>query len=273
MITRRDFVTQGISVGFALAAGPISALTINTDLKGITAGDIKIPQGTETIPGYWAMPQGKGPFPVLIVVHEIFGLHEHIRDVCRRFAKRGVLAVAPYLYFRQGDVVSMKDINEIIEKVVSKVSMDQVCSDIDATIAFVKQSGKGNLAKTSITGFCWGGATTWLYSSRHPELKAGVAWYGPLVNPDPKRPSPVTIAPTLKVPVLGLYGGKDGHITPDHVKAMEAALSQGSSGSKIIVYPDAPHGFNADYRDSYRKADSEAATKEMFSWLKSHGAV
>jgi carboxymethylenebutenolidase len=270
--TRRDFVASGISLGFAAAVGPISALAISTDSKGLLAGDTRILVGSESIPGYWASPKTKGPHPIIIVCHEIFGVHEHIRDVCRRFAKQGFLALAPDLYSRYGDVTKMKEIDEIVSKVVSKVSMDQVFRDLDAAIAHA-QKHDGDPNRMSITGFCWGGRTVWLYASRNSNLKAGVAWYGPLVSANATQEAPVQIAAKLKVPVLGLYGGKDTHILPDHVHQMEEALKKGNSDSKIVVYPESPHGFFADYRDTYRKMDAEDGWKKALSWLKEHKAV
>ncbi len=270
-LSRRDFVATGIKAGFAAAVYPLSAFTLTTDTIGLVAGDVSIESFDRKIPAYWAMPVGKGPFPSVIVVHEIFGVHEHIKDLCRRFAKKGFLAIAPYLYSRQGEVVSLKDIPEII-KVVSKVERAQVTKDLDATMTYIEKSGKADMKRVSITGFCWGGATTWLYAANHPKIKAGAAWYGPLQAKTEGAESPLSIAATLKVPVLGLYGGQDANIPQDQVHEMETSLKKGSSGSKIIVYPDSPHGFNADYRESYRKKDADAAWSEMLSWFKKHHA-
>ena len=191
--TRREFVVSSLAAGFALAVQPVSADTITTDTKGLEAGEVKIPVGKdETIPAYRAMPEKGGPFPTVLVVQEIFGVHEHIKDICRRFAKLGYLAVAPELYARQGDVSKIKDFKEIISKVVSKVPDKQVMDDLDATVAWAKKSGKADTDKLGITGFCWGGRIVWLYAAHNPNLKAGVAWYGRLINkPDelhPKNP-------------------------------------------------------------------------------------
>ncbi len=266
-------MTSGLKAGFALAVYPLSAFTISTDAKGLVAGDISIPSFDRKIPGYWAMPEGKGPFPTVVVVHEIFGLHEHIRDLCRRLAKKGFLAVAPYLYSRQGDVMHMKEVNDIINKVIFKVIRSEVNQDLDATIKFAEASKKADANRLSMTGFCWGGATTWLYAARNPQLKAGAAWYGPLTARIAGQESPITIAPMLKVPVLGLYGAKDDHISQASIKEMEEALKKGTSGSKIIVYPDAGHGFNADYRDSYVRKDADGAWARMLDWFKTHHAT
>ena len=240
-LSRREFVTVGLTAGFALAVGPISAFALSTPTDGLEVGEIPIPvTHNQAMPGYWAMPKGKGPFPVLLVCHEIFGVHEHIRDVCRRFAQQGFLAVAPYLYFRQGDVTKMKDIPQIIGEVVSKVTPPQVMSDLDATVAFIKKSGKGNLSHLGVTGFCWGGRMTWLYAAHNSRVKAGVAWYGPLVGDPGSGQMPVDIAAKLTVPVLGLYGGKDGHILPDHVKNGRGAEKRGRAAprlSSILTLP------------------------------------
>src|SRR5947209_15989891 len=180
--SRRDFVVTSLAAGFALAVQPVSAETITTDAKGLEAGEVKIPTKDGEMPAYRAMPDKGGPFPVVLVVQEIFGVHEHIKDVCRRFAKLGYLAVAPELFARQGDVSKLTDIKDILSKVVSKVPDEQVMSDLDATVAWAKKSGQGDTAKLGITGFCWGGRIVWLYAAHSKELKAGVAWYGRLVG-------------------------------------------------------------------------------------------
>jgi carboxymethylenebutenolidase len=270
-LSRRDFVTTAVRAGFALAVYPLAATALATDDQGLDAGAIQIPAGDRAIPGYWAMPAGKKKLPTVIVCHEIFGLHEHIRDVCRRFAKLGMLAVAPDLFVRQGDVTKVAQISA---QVVSKVPLAQVMSDLDATVAFATRSGKAAPAHLGITGFCWGGRTVWMYAAHNPQLKAGVAWYGPLIGTTGVWPqAPIDIADKLTVPVLGLYGGKDSHITQEHIKQMEAALARGKSGSKILIYPDAPHGFFADYRDSYRKADATEAFGQLEGWFKRHGVT
>ncbi|HEY9820737.1 MAG TPA: dienelactone hydrolase family protein, partial [Candidatus Sericytochromatia bacterium] len=258
--TRRKFIiTSTLAAGFALAVHPISAEVITTDTKGLVAGAVKIPVADGEIPAYRAMPATGENFPVVLVVQEIFGVHEHMQDICRRFAKLGYLAIAPELFARQGDVSQMSDIQEIISKVVSKVPDAQVMSDLDATVAWAQKSAKGNTDKMGITGFCWGGRITWLYSAHNPKVKAGVAWYGRLVSESkPLTPkNPIDIAPELKVPILGLYGASDNGIPVSTVDQMREALKGGSSGSEIIVYPDTPHGFYADYRPSYRKEQAE----------------
>jgi carboxymethylenebutenolidase len=274
--TRRKFIIAStLAAGFALAVHPISAEVITTDTKGLVAGVVKIPVADGEIPAYRAMPATGENFPVVLVVQEIFGVHEHIQDICRRFAQLGYLAIAPELYARQGDVSKISDIQEIISKVVSKVPDAQVMSDLDATVAWAQKSAKGNTDKMGITGFCWGGRITWLYSAYNPKVKAGVAWYGRLVSESkPLTPkNPIDIAAELKVPVLGLYGGSDEGIPVSTVEQMREALKGGSSGSEIIVYPDTPHGFNADYRPSYRKEQAEDGWKRLQAWFKKYGVA
>jgi carboxymethylenebutenolidase len=274
--SRRKFiVVTTLSAGFALAVHPIFAQVIKTDSQGLVAGEVKIPVQDGEIPAYRAMPATGDNFPVVLVVQEIFGVHEHIQDICRRFAKLGYLAIAPEMFARQGDVSKMSDIQEIISKVVSKVPDAQVMSDLDATVAWAQKSSKGNIDKLGITGFCWGGRITWLYSAYNPKVKSGVAWYGRLVSDStPLTPKhPVDIATDLKVPVLGLYGGSDEGIPVATVEKMRKALKAGNSGSEIIVYPDTPHGFHADYRPTYRKEQAEDGWKRLQAWFKKNGVA
>ncbi|MCS7080567.1 MAG: dienelactone hydrolase family protein [Chloracidobacterium sp.] len=280
-LTRRHFVLTSLAAGFALAAQPISAQTIITDTKGITTGEVAIPNADIKFPAYQAMPERGKAFPVVIVIHEIFGVHEYIKDICRRLAKVGYMAIAPELFARQGDVSKLESIGDIISKVVSKVPDAQVLSDLASCIAYAAKTGRGDIERLGITGFCWGGRMTWLFAAFEPKIRAAVAWYGALVanprnnpdfKPDPMRlVFPIDIAPELKTPVLGLYGGKDQGIPLETVERMREALAKGKSGSKIIVYPEAPHGFHADYRPSYRKEDAQAAWQEMLAWFKRHG--
>jgi carboxymethylenebutenolidase len=274
--TRREFVVTSLAAGFALAVQPVSAETITTDTKGLEAGEVKVPVGGDhTIPAYRAMPATGGPSPVILVVQEIFGVHEHIKDLCRRLAKVGYLAIAPELYARQGDVSKMEDIREIISKVVSKVPDKQVMDDLDATVAYVKKSGKGDTAKLGVTGFCWGGRIVWLYAAHNPHLKAGVAWYGRIVGkPDELHPkNPIDLVSDLKAPVLGLYGAADQGIPVDTVEQMRKALKDADKPGEIVLYPDTPHGFNADYRPSYRKDKAEDGWKRMLEWFKKYGVA
>ena len=273
-LSRRGFVATSLAAGFALAAQPVSAETITTDTKGLTAGEVKIPVKGEEIPAYRAMPETGGPFPVVLVIQEIFGVHEHIKDVCRRFAKLGCLAIAPELYARQGDVSKLENFGEIF-KVVSKVPDEQVMSDLDATVAWAKASGKADPAKLAITGFCWGGRIVWLYSARNPAVKAGVAWYGRLVGEaDELHPKhPIDVVESLNAPVLGLYGGDDQGIPVDTVDRMKEAIKKAGKPCEIMVYPDTPHAFFADYRPSYRKDQAEDGWKRLREWFKNHGVL
>jgi len=274
-VTRRGFVMTALATGFALAVRPVSAETVATDANGLTAGEVKVPTSDGSIPAYRALPARGGPFAVVIVVQEIFGVHEHIKDVCRRFAKLGYLAVAPELYARQGDVSKLSDINDIVTKVVSRVPDSQVMADLDATVAWAKQSGAGNVQRLGITGFCWGGRIVWLYAAHSAQLKAGVAWYGRLVGkPSETQPRhPIDVAGSLKAPVLGLYGGNDQGIPLETVEQMQKTLNAAGNPSQIIVYPDTPHGFHADYRPSYRKNQAQDGWKRLQSWFKQHGAA
>jgi carboxymethylenebutenolidase len=273
--SRRQFVVTTLSAGFALAVQPVAAQTITTDATSLTAGEVKIPVADGEIPAYRAMPASGGPFPVALVVQEIFGVHEHIKDICRRFAKLGFMGVAPELYARQGDVTKIADIKEILSNVVSKVSDTQVMSDLDATVQWAQKSGNGNVDKLGVTGFCWGGRIVWLYAAHNPRLKAGVAWYGRLVGQaielQPKNP--IEVAGALKAPVLGLYGGADQGIPNETVEQMRQALKAAGGRSEIVLYPEAPHGFHADYRPSYRKEAAEDGWKRLQEWFKKHGVA
>ena len=270
--SRRDFMVSSAAAGFALAVQPVCAQTmIVTDTDGLKAGDVMIPVADGEIPGYMARPaQGSG-FGVILVVQEIFGVHEHIKDVCRRLAKIGYLAVAPSLYHRQGDVSQMKDNKEIISKVVSKVPDAQVMSDLDATVAFAAKNG-GNAAKLGVTGFCWGGRITWLYTAHNPKVKAGVAWYGRLTSPknDMTPSHPLDLVAKINAPVLGLYGGADAGIPNDTVEKMQELLKQAGKPSEIVLYPDTPHAFHADYRPSYRKEQADDGWKRLTEWFRKH---
>jgi len=271
--TRREFVVTTLAAGFALAVQPVSAETITTDTTGLDAGEIKIPVKDGDIPGYRAMPASGGPFPVVLVVQEIFGVHEHIKDICRRLAKLGYFAVAPELYARQGDVSQLTDFKEIFAKVVSKVPDAQVLSDLDAAVAWAKESGKGDTAKLAITGFCWGGRIVWLYSAHNKDLKAGVAWYGRLVGDKeelhPKHP--LDVVSSLHAPVLGLYGAADQGIPVETVEKMRSAIKEFNQKSEIVLYPDTPHAFYADYRPNYRKEQADDGWKKMQEWFKKLG--
>jgi carboxymethylenebutenolidase len=271
--SRRGFVVTGLATGFALAVQPVSGQTIATDADGLVAGEVKIATKDGEIPAYRAQPEGAGPFPIVLVVQEIFGVHEHIKDICRRFAKLGCIAVAPELFARQGDVSNLKDFGEI-RKIVSKVPDDQVMSDLDAAVAFAKKS-KGDANRLGITGFCWGGPIFWLYTQHNPAGKAGVAWYGRLVGEaDELHPkSPVDLIDKLNAPILGLYGGADNGIPIDTIETMREAAKKAGKTAEIHVYPDTPHAFFADYRPSYRKAQAEDGWKRLQEWFKKHGVL
>jgi len=274
-LTRREFVITTLAAGFALAVRPVSAQTLTTDVTGLEAGEVKVPVADGELPAYRAMPATGGPFPTVLIVQEIFGVHEHIKDVCRRFAKMGYLAIAPALYARQGDVSQMADINEVISKVVAKVPDAQVMADLDATVRWAEQSSKGDIARLGITGFCWGGRIVWLYAAHSPQLKAGVAWYGRLVGQSSKLmpKHPIDVASTLKAPVLGLYGGADTGIPNETVEQMQKALKAAGSPSEIVLYPDTPHGFHADYRPSYHKEQAQDGWKRLQEWFRTYGVV
>ncbi|WP_341705565.1 dienelactone hydrolase family protein [Ferrovibrio sp.] len=270
--TRRGFVATTLISGFTVAAGPVMAQTvIKTDTAGLTAGPVKVPVAGGSMDAYAAMPATGGPFPVILVVQEIFGVHEHIQDVCRRFAKLGYLAIAADLYQRQGDMSKVTDVQGALA-IAGKVPDAQVMGDLDSCVAWAK-ANKGDTAKLGITGFCWGGRITWLYSAHNPAVKAGVAWYGRLVgNASELTPKhPVDVAAEMKAPVLGLYGSADQGIPVDTVKQMEDRLRAAGKPSQFIIYDGAPHAFHADYRPSYRKEAAEDGWKQAVAWFKRHG--
>jgi carboxymethylenebutenolidase len=273
-IDRRDFLKAALGTGFAAAVMPVSAETIKTDTVGLSAGTIHITVNGQQVPVYRAQPEGKTGLPVILVVSEIFGVHEHIADVARRFAKQGYLALAPDLFIRQGDALKEPNVADLIKNIVSKTPDADVMADLDATVAWAKANG-GNTDKLGITGFCWGGRITWLYAAHNPRVKAGVAWYGRLLgdsnNITPRHP--IDIAPTLKAPVLGLYGAKDQGIPLESIEKMKAALAQGSSKSTFVVYPNSGHAFHADYRPSYVEADAKDGWSRALAWFKAHGVA
>ena len=273
-LTRRQLVTATLTSGFALAVQPILAKTIQTTSEGLIAGAVQIPVASGAIPAYRAMPAKGGSFPIVLVIQEIFGVHEHMQDVCRRFAKLGYLAIAPELFIRQGDVAKLSSVDQI-RPIVAKVPDTQVLSDLDATVAWARQVSKGDAARLGITGFCWGGRITWLYAAHNPQVKAGVAWYGRLVGDrTPLQPQyPLDLVSLIKTPVLGLYGGQDTGIPVATVEQMRSAFKELSAPSEIIVYPEAPHAFFADYRPSYRQQPAEDGWKRLQAWFKQHGVA
>jgi len=272
--SRRGFVQATVGSGFAAAVLPVTAQTISTDTAGLEAGPVSIPVGDFKMPGYRAKPAGKGPFPVVLVASEIFGVHEHIADVCRRLAKLGYLAVAPELFARQGNAGSYTEVGKLISEVVAKASDAQVCADLDATVAWAAADG-GDTARLGITGFCWGGRTTWIYAAHNARVKAGVAWYGPVARSYYPGDKTVTErAGEIKSAVLGLYGAADGGIPVDTLTQLEAALkAAGNMACEFVVYPDTPHAFHADYRPSYRKAAAEDGWARCVAWFKKHGVA
>ncbi|WP_176451997.1 dienelactone hydrolase family protein [Rhodoferax sp. TH121] len=278
--TRRTALKAALGVGYAATAMPIMAQTaIKTPTTGLAAGEGIFDVDGFTVPFYYAAPEGKKNLPIVLVVQEIFGVHEYIADTCRRFAKAGYLAIAPDLFARQGDASKYTDIGKLIAEVVSKVPDDQVMGDLDAAVAWAGENG-GNVKKVAVTGFCWGGRITWLYAAHSKNVKAGVAWYGRLVGAsnavNPKHP--VELAASLKAPVLGLYGGQDGGIPLTTVNEMKEALAAAkgnvaAKASEFVVYPQAPHAFHADYRPSYRKEAAEDGFLRALAWFKAKGVA
>jgi carboxymethylenebutenolidase len=283
-LTRRDFVRtavgSAVGTGFAASVMPVGAQTVKTDSTGLTVGEVTIMVGDFKMPAYRAAPAGKTDLPVVLVISEIFGVHEHIADVARRFAKLGYLAIAPELFVRQGDAQSYGEIGKLIAEVVGKVPDAQVMGDLDATVAWAKANG-GNAAKLAITGFCWGGRITWLYTAHNPSVKAGVAWYGQLLGaPSELKPTnPIDLVAKLNAPVLGLYGAEDTGIPVAAVDQMKAALAKAgqtnaaAKASQFVVYPGAPHAFHADYRPSYKKDAAEDGWKRCVAWLEANGVA
>ena len=278
--TRRTALKVALGVGYAAATLPIMAQTaIKTSADGLTTGETTYEVNGFKVPLFYAAPAGKKNLPVVLVIQEIFGVHEYIADTCRRFAKAGYLAIAPELFARQGDPTKYSEMAKLMAEVVSKVPDAQVMTDLDGAVKWAGSQG-GNLKKVAITGFCWGGRITWLYAQQSTNVKAGVAWYGRLVGASsaltPKHP--LDLAADMKAPVLGLYGGQDGGIPLTTVNQMKDALGAASGNrnaqaSQFVVYPDAPHAFHADYRPSYRKEPAEDGFKRALEWFKTHGVA
>ena len=266
---RRLVISAVLAGGFAMAVQPVTAATVQTSADDLVTG---WHQAGPDLLLYTARPVQGSQWPVVLVVQEIFGVHEHIQDVCRRLAHEGYLAIAPELFLRQGDARSYADTAALISNIVSKVPDRQVLGDLDATLDYARAMG-GNTRRAAITGFCWGGRISWLYAAHNPAVGAGIAWYGRLIGAtsalNPQQP--LALAPTLRVPVLGLYGGADKGISLDSVAQMKVALAQGQSHSEFVVYPDAGHAFHADYRPSYHEASAKDGWQRMLAWLKRHG--
>ena len=276
--TRRTALKAALGVGYAAAAVPLMAQTATrTPSDGLTVGEVMIDVNGFNMPAYRAAPAGKTGLPVVLVLSEIFGVHEYIADTTRRFAKAGYLAIAPELFVRQGDAQSYGEMAKLMSEVISKVPDEQVLGDLDATVKWAAAHG-GDVSKLAVTGFCWGGRQTWLYTAHNPAVKAGVAWYGRLVGQQnaltPRNP--VDVAGQLKGPVLGLYGAADTGIPLDTVDKMKSALAAGNAAAKasrFVVYPEAPHAFHADYRPSFRKEAAEDGWKQALAWFQQHGVA
>jgi carboxymethylenebutenolidase len=261
--------------GYAAAVQPVvEQTTIHTAADGLTAGTVTIASGGLAMPAYRAMPQGGSRLPVVLVVSEIFGVHEHIADVVRRFARQGYLAVAPALFVRHGDAGAYTDIPQLVAEVVSKAGDAQVLADLDATVAWAEAHG-GDTSRLGVTGFCWGGRTVWIYGAHNPALRAGVAWYGPVARSyHPGDATAIDLARRIRAPMLGLYGGADAGIPDGTVEAMRRALlDAGNQRCELVVYPDTPHAFFADYRPSYRDAQARDAWRRCLDWFAAHGVA
>jgi carboxymethylenebutenolidase len=275
-LSRRGFTRTALGAGFAAAALPVVAqTTIKTDAAGLVVGEVDIPVGNFKMPAYRAAPAGRTNAPVVQVISEIFGVHEHIADIARRFAKEGYFAIAPELFARQGDPQSYGEIARLMAEIIAKVPDAQVMGDLDACLAWAATQG-ADAQRVGVTGFCWGGRKVWLYAAHNPAVKAGVAWYGRLVGQaSPLTPRhPVDVAGELKAPVLGLYGGQDTGIPLDTVERKRVALAGGSPAarrSQFHVYPDAPHAFHADYRPSYRREAAVDGWRRCLEWFRAHG--
>ncbi|WLS78710.1 dienelactone hydrolase family protein [Erwinia pyri] len=272
MKTEENMTQKMSNNGFAPAVSPTASTTIITDSEAILSGETSIPTQGENMPAFHAKPRNaSGPLPVILVVQEIFGVHEHIRDICRRLALEGYLAVAPELYFRQGDPAEYNDIPTLFSELVSQVPDTQVLADLDHVANWASRHG-GDMRNMAITGFCWGGRITWLYAAHNPQLKAAVAWYGKLVGEKTlkQQKQPVDIAVDLTAPVLGLYGGLDESIPQESVEKMRQALRAANAKAEIVVYPEAGHAFNADYRPSYHEESAKDGWQRMLAWFRQY---
>jgi len=276
--TRRFALKAAIGAGYAAAAMPIIAQTaIKTPVAGLVVGEVTIDVNGFKMPAYRSAPAGKSDLPVVLVISEIFGVHEYIADVTHRLAQAGYMAIAPELFVRQGDPSAYGELAKLQSEIIAKVPDAQVMADLDATVAWASRNG-GNAQKLAMTGFCWGGRITWLYAAHQPQLKAGVAWYGRLVGTTTAQTPdhPLALVNQIKAPVLGLYGAADTGIPLDTVEKMKAALALGpgaAKSSEFVVYPEAPHAFHADYRPSYRKAAADDGWQRMLNWFKNQGAI
>lgn len=272
-LSRRTFILGMLTTGYALAASPVQGNIIRTDTNGLATGSLEIPTKTGKVPGYYARPTKPGRYPVVLVIHEAFGVHEHIQDMCRRYAKAGYLAIAPELFVRQGDVTKHTEVVTIFNEVISKVPDDQVNSDLDATLAYARKNLQGHKTLVGAVGYCWGGRAVWEYAYHNPKLTAGLAYYGRVEGmvSDERPLDPIDFGSELKVPVLGLYAENDASISLESVARMQVELKKSSSGSEIIVLPGVGHAFNADYRANYNKAAAEKAWDLGMAWFRKYG--
>ena len=271
--SRRGFVVTSLATGFALSVQPVSAETITTDTKGLVADEVKVPTAGGDMPAYRAMPDKGGPFPIVLVIHEVWGVHEWVKDICRRLAKAGYYAIAPELFARQGDVSKYTDTRKLVSEVVMNAPTDQVMSDLDATVVYARSSGKADTKKLGVTGFCWGGFATWMYAAHQPALKAAVSWYGPdrkITDLTPQNP--LDVASDIRCPLLAFYGGKDPSIPKETAQKRLVACRQ-AQPCDMKIYPDAAHGFNADYRPSYNAEAAKDAWVLMLDWFKKYGVA
>ncbi len=274
MPTRRDFVMTSLMTGFTLAVTRAESAPIHTDAAGLVAGEVQIPTLAGNIPAYRAQPDRDGTFPIILVIEEIFGVHEYIKDVCRRLAKLGYMAIAPELYARQGDLSKMTNPQEIVEKIILKAPDDRMLNDIDSTVTWAL-ANRGDTGRLGIVGFCRGGRDTWLYAEHNPYLKAAVAFYGPVNGPtSPIQPkTPLDLARELKCPLLGLYGGADESISEVDLRHAQALAKTVGQNVELEIFPGAPHGFHADYRSTYRKDAAEAAWSKAIDWFRKYGVA
>ena len=273
--SRRQWLQTALGVGYAASAMPVMAQTVvKTSGEGLVYGEVMIDVAGFKMPAYRSAPKGRSNLPVVLVVSEIFGVHEYIADITRRLAHQGYLAIAPELMLRQGDAGSYGEISKLIAEVVSKVPDAQVMNDLDACLTWAAHNG-GNTDQLAITGFCWGGRITWLYAAHQAKVKAAVAWYGRLLGQtSPLTPQhPVDLVSQLRAPVLGLYGGADSGIPLENIDTMKAALAKAGKAAAFEVYPQAPHAFHADYRPSYREAAAKDGWQRMLAWFKQQGVV
>ncbi len=273
LIGRRGTLASGLIAGLTLATARVEAQVINTGTAGLDAGEVRVAVGADRIPAYCARPDHGGPFPVILVIEEIFGVHHYIQDICRRLARLGYLAVAPELYWRFPDLGKLTSSAEIMSQVVSKTPDAEVMRDLDGAAGWAA-AHSGDEQRLAVIGFCRGGRDVWLYAAHAPDLKAAVAWYGPLGGKtSPIQPqTALDVAGEIRCPLLGLYAGQDPSSPPAEIREAEAKARAAGRTVEIIVYPDAPHGFHADYRPSYRKADAEDGWTRMLAWLRRYGA-